>query len=428
VSRFLFAWELGSGLGHLGHVTAAAQALRAVGHSSALAVRDLRGLASVDPGPEIPVWQAPVCIHRYEGLAEPPLNYAEVLMRFGFLDQEMMLGLARAWRELVQAARADIIVADHAPTAILSARSLGLPCAVLGNGFTVPPLLAPTPNMRPWQNVSPSRLADSENKVLDAINFVLARFGVPVLAHLRDLFAIDDIIITNFPELDHYAALRTPADLERITFCGPIGASIGNTVRPVWPVTRNGAGDKRIFAYLKPDYPHIAVTLNALAASGQPCVIYGLGAGSAAAPPSATNLAFSLQPIDVTRAGNECAIGICHAGTLSAILLQLGRPLLLLPMHLEQFLAGLRVLNLGAGLVINPEDKQPDISGAMARLLNESQFADRAAEFAARYRDWSPARIVGNAVARLESVANGKGDSVHFDRGALRDDPDNPLL
>jgi UDP:flavonoid glycosyltransferase YjiC (YdhE family) len=410
VSRFLFAWELGSGLGHLGHITAAAQALRAAGHSSALALRDLRGLASVDPGPEIPIWQAPVCLHRYQGLAEPPLNYAEVLMRFGFLDREMMLGMVRGWRELIQTARADVIIADHAPSAILSARTLGLPCAVLGNGFTVPPLVAPTPNMRPWQDVSPSRLADSDNKVLDTINLVLARFGAPVLAHLHELFAIDDIIITNFRELDHYAGQRTPADLERITFCGPIGANTANTVRPVWPVTRNSAGDKRIFAYLKPDYPHIAVMLNVLAASGQPCVIYGLGAGSAVAPPGAINLNFSLQPIDVTRAGDECAIGICHAGTLSAILLQLGRPLLLLPTHLEQFLAGLRVLNLGAGLVINPEDNQPDISGAMGRLLNESQYADRAAEFAARYREWSPARIVGNAVARLESVANGKGN------------------
>jgi hypothetical protein len=282
-------------------------------------------------------------------------------------------------------------------------------CAVVGNAFTVPPFVAPTPNMRPWLQLPPGRLAGSDQSVLETINQVLAGFDVPALAHLYDLFDVDDVIITNFSELDHYAGLRPAADLDRITFCGPISATSANAVIPPWPAAADRSGNKRIFAYLKPDYPHLAATLNALAASGQPCVIYGLGAASAAAPPRAPNLAFSPQPIDVTRAGAECVIGICHAGgTTSAMLLQSGRPLLLLPTQLEQYLAGLRVAELGAGLVINPEDKLPDIAGALGRLLAESQFAARAAEFAARYRDWSPDRILGNVVARLLHAADGK--------------------
>jgi hypothetical protein len=405
MSRFLFAWELGGGLGHLSHVVAAAQALRAAGHHSALALRDLRGLAVVEPGADITVWQAPVCIHRYDGLAEPPLNYAEVLMRFGYLDKGMLLGQVRGWRQLVQATNPDIVVADHAPTAILAAKTLGMRCAVLGNAFTVPPLVSPTPNMRSWLELPPARLPSSDRSVLDTINHVLTSFGVPAFEHLHELFAIDDIVITNFPELDHYAPLRTAADRQRITFCGPISAHTGDVVPPAWPATPDGAGAKRIFAYLKPEYPHLAATLNALAGSGQPCVIYGLGAGSAAAPAGAANLFFSTQPVDVEKAGEECAMGICHAGGISAILLQMGRPLLMLPTQLEQYLAGIRVFNLGAGLVINPEEKQPDIAGALGRLLAEPQFTERAAEFAVRYRDWSPDRIIANTVARLISAA-----------------------
>jgi hypothetical protein len=262
--------------------------------------------------------------------------------------------------------------------------------------------------MRSWLALPAARLPSSDRSVLDTINHVLTGFGVPAFEHLHELFVVDDIVITNFSELDHYAPSRTAADRERVNFCGPISAHTGNVVPPPWPATANRAGAKRIFAYLKPEYPHLAATLKALAVCGQPCVIYGLGAGSAAAPAPAPNLAFSTQPIDVAKAGEECAIGICHAGGISAILLQLGRPLLMLPTQLEQYLGGLRVFELGAGLVINPEEKQPDIAGALGRLLAEPQFAERAAEFATRYRDWSPDRIIGNTVARLVSAAKGK--------------------
>jgi hypothetical protein len=408
MSRFLFAWELGSGLGHLGRAVAVAQALRAAGHAPALALRDLRGLAAVKPGPDISVWQAPVCMHRYDGLQEPPLNYAEMLMRFGYLDKDLLLGLMRGWRELALTTRADIIVADHAPSAILAARIMGLRCAVLGNAFTVPPMVTPTPNMRPWLELPPGRLANSDRSVLDAVNQVLTASGAPVLAHLHELFDVDDIVITNFRELDHYAAQRPASDLARMTFGGPIGANTDSAPAPSWPAEAGAHGDQRIFAYLKQNYPHLRATLGALAACGRPCVIYGLGAGNAAAPPRAPNLAFSPQPIDVAKAGEGCAIGICHAGTTSATLLQQGRPQLLLPMQLEQFLAGRRIAELGAALAINPEDKQPDIAGMLGRLLAEPQFAERAAEFAARYRDWSPDRIIANAVTRLVSAANGE--------------------
>jgi UDP:flavonoid glycosyltransferase YjiC (YdhE family) len=107
----------------------------------------------------------------------------------------------------------------------------------------------------------------------------------------------------------------------------------------------------------------------------------------------------------VEKAGDESAVGICHAGGTSAILLRKGRPLLMLPTQLEQYLGGLRVFNLGAGLVINPEEKQPDIAGALGRLLAEPQFTERAAEFAVQYRDWSPDRIIANVTARLISAA-----------------------
>jgi UDP:flavonoid glycosyltransferase YjiC (YdhE family) len=220
------------------------------------------------------------------------------------------------------------------------------------------------------------------------------------------MFEVDDIVITNFVELDHYARLRPAADLERVSFCGPIGAQVANAVAPPWPA--DSKNSKRIFAYLKPDYPHLAATLAALAACGEPCVIYGLGADNKALPANAANLHVSAQPIDIARAGAECTMGICHAGGTSTMLLHAGCPLLLLPTQLEQYLEGARISELGAGLVVNPEEKQPDIAGALTRLLADAQFAQHAKEFAARYRAWSPDKILSNTVARLIAAAEGK--------------------
>jgi UDP:flavonoid glycosyltransferase YjiC (YdhE family) len=409
MSRFLLAWELGSGLGHAGHLIPLAHALRAAGHHAALALRDLRILGSIDPGPEMPVFQAPFCIHTYENLAEPPLNYAEVLMRFGFLDANMLAAQIRGWRELARATGSEVMVADHAPSAILAARTLGLRCVVVGNGFTVPPFVSPTPNMRPWLAVPEERLADSDRRVVDTINVALARFGTAPIAHLHELFAVDDIIFLDFPELDHYAK-RPAADLARISMCGPVNATGLQTISPVWPSLAGeqagGQAGKRIFAYLKPGYAHAAAVLQALVASGQPCVIYGMGEGGAAAP-RAPNLSYSSRLLDLDQAGRECAICITHVGSSTSTLLQHGRPLMLLPMHLEQFLVGLRVAELGAGIVITPEEKQPDFGGALSRLLGEPGFAGRAAAFAARYSECSPDRILNNVLGRLTAVAGG---------------------
>jgi UDP:flavonoid glycosyltransferase YjiC (YdhE family) len=404
MSRFLFGWEFGGGLGHLGHMLPVARSLQSKGHACALALRDLRVLAAADPGPDIPVLQAPICQRNYPNLAEPPLNYAEILMRFGYLDADVLSGLVKGWRALAQTLAVDFIVADHAPTAMMAARTLGLGCAVLANPFVVPPLISPTPNMRSWLALPEGRLASSDKSVLTTINTVFNTFNTPPIEHLFELFDVDDIVLASFRELDQFPR-RPEADLKRMVFCGPILSTGAMKVDPPWPP---GKG-KRIFAYLKPDYLHLAAILNALAASGQPCVIYGLGANSDALPVPAPNLAFSPRPIDVIKAGQESALGVCHSGsTTAAALLQAGVPQLLLPMHLEQFLVGVRVAELGAGLVINPEEKQPDIAGGLGRLLCEPHFAERAAEFAARYRDLSPDKIVASAVARLLSAAGRK--------------------
>jgi hypothetical protein len=69
-------------------------------------------------------------------------------------------------------------------------------------------------------------------------------------------------------------------------------------------------------------------------------------------------------------------------------------------------MGGIRVADLGAGIVINPEVPAPDIGGALARLIAEPAFAERAAEFAAKYRDLSPDKILADIAAHMVAVAS----------------------
>jgi len=91
--------------------------------------------------------------------------------------------------------------------------------------------------------------------------------------------------------------------------------------------------------------------------------------------------------MDIARVSMECDVVICHGGHgLVCDMLRAGKPLLLLPMQLEQFLLSANVARMGAGIVINHEEPQADLSGALQRLLEDPSLANAAKAFAEKYR------------------------------------------
>ena len=173
ISRFLGVWELGGGTGHLHKLGALAKALGRRGHEVRLAVREVGTAARVLGQHAPPVLAAPFFTGRVTGLP-PSANYAEVLLRCGYLDSSGLTALIKAWIALFDLARPDVVVADHAPTAILAARVAGIPTAVIGSGFLLPPLAHPMPDLQPWQPMSRERLISAELRVLEPINRSLA--------------------------------------------------------------------------------------------------------------------------------------------------------------------------------------------------------------------------------------------------------------
>ena len=338
--------------------------------------------------------QAPNCPETPR--AGPPLSYSDILLRFGYANGEDLLGLVVAWRELMRLTGAQAVLADHAPTAILAARTLGIPVVLFCSGFYVPPRQRPLPNMRPWMALPPGQLDALENQALASINAVLERFGQPPFGAVAQLFDVAEDTLLGFPELDHYAD-RGPA-----RYWGNLpDAGVGDA--PAWPALPG----KRIFGYLRTGTRHHEAALAALHALGQPTIVFFPDA-----PPAlleryaAPHLVFSATPLDLAQTAREADAAITYASlsTATSFLLK-GKPLLLLPGHLEQFLLARRVEEMGAGLMVNPEQPPVDLELKLRRVLLEPDFALNAQAFARKYANFPQDTVIAHLIRRIEEIA-----------------------
>jgi nucleoside-diphosphate-sugar epimerase len=85
MSHIHLCWELGGGLGHAGRLKMLAQALLARGHRVTMSLRDLMHTHAVLADLDVPKLQAPVWLHKAEGLP-PSASLAEIAFHCGYLQ------------------------------------------------------------------------------------------------------------------------------------------------------------------------------------------------------------------------------------------------------------------------------------------------------------------------------------------------------
>ena len=244
MSRILLAWQLGGNLGHITPLLALAKGLRKRGHHVTFALEDTRLAADVLTREAFPFVQAPVLRSTAPDLPREPASCPEILFHCGFADSVRLTAATRAWRALYRHLAPDLIVFDHAPTALLAARGIGIPRVVFGTGFCSPPRVSPMPSIRPWQHIPTERLEASEQRALDTANAALRAIGTRPLDAFHELFDVEENILATLPELDHYGARHDAR------YWGPIyEADEGD--EPRWP---EGEG-KKVFVYLRPTSP-----------------------------------------------------------------------------------------------------------------------------------------------------------------------------
>ena len=374
----VFAWELGSGLGHVNRLRTLGDALTGDGLSVVYALVGQR--PDTDPGApakrvEI---QAPFISKPERAEPYPISSYAELLLRCGYRSADQLELLFNGWRERFAHYQPRLLVADHAPTALLAARALGIPAVRFGTGFAAPLQQTPFALLSDGLATYRARTVASERTALETVNTVLAAAGFDKLQHLQDMFdGIEHDFVTSFAELDHYPG-RLEAD-----YCGPIHAA-GAGVEPRWESDQR----PRIFAYLKPEYPHFRATVAQLADTGASLLIHAQGIDAAMRGHYAERqVAFADQPVDIQRAAAAADVVVCHAGHATVLQsLMAGTPVVMLPLYREQLMTSERVEALGAGCIADPMIAALQAGAAVRQVL--TGIAPRcAAAFAERYRN-----------------------------------------
>jgi len=388
--RIDLAWELGAHTGHVATLLPIGRALQARGIDTRFLLReiaagnDLAGASDI-PREPAPVWVGPP-------VSKDMRNFGEILLHFGYRDPVVLRQLIEAWRDRLAGSAA--VVASAAPAAHIAARTLGLPSFEISEGFHVPPACMPSPLLRDWLRVPASELEAMDRGVLAAINAVLDAYGAPRLATIGDLYSGRSMLL-NYPELDIYPG-RGPAEYFGIPDSGE-----GSFV-PAWPA---GTGP-RIFAYLYAYYPHLAALLDSCARLNAPTLVLCRGIDpSVAARYAGSSVLISDVPMAASRLLPDAQLVACHAShQMTAQALLAGKPALLMPTQLEQFLKTRRVVSQGLGLGIAVEEARPDFTSAIEELAANPRYTKAARAFAARYAAHDRNAALRTMLARCEQA------------------------
>lgn len=379
--RVLIAWELGGGLGHLMPMVAIANRLVAEGCSVTIAARDYE-TAKAMAMKNVGLIQSPFSPPHASSCYCPPSTYDQLLNNIGMGDAQVLSGLVDRWKHIFRSYQPDAIIFEHSPIALFSSLSMSVKKAVMGTGFTCPPV--PLPILRQYTTT------EKCSTTLDVMNVVGASFGFPELSSVGDLYtSADTTFLRTFAELDHFG------ERHGVDYLGLAEDCKGS--RPIWP-TRSGP---KIFAYLK-RFKGGRETILRIAETQLPTLLYCPHLGIAESKQLATffpSIQFSGSPIDVRRAAEECDFAISHGGHgFAARMLLEGVPLLTIPLQLEQELLTRRLVSLGAGLQAS-WDSLAELENYINLLIVDPSYRANAARFKSKYLDFGQQRLIESVVA-----------------------------
>jgi UDP:flavonoid glycosyltransferase YjiC (YdhE family) len=397
MGRIAFAWEFGGGLGHIQYDLPLAKKLQERGHEVYCIMKHVINAEKILGPHGIKVLQAPAWQVKVNKL-ENTFSYADTLYNQGYLIEGALLSMVCAWRNLLAVIRPDLLIVDHAPTALIAARGIKLNVALFGTGFFAPPVQNPMPSIIPWVEAPEGLLERSEEKVVETINAVLEEIEAPKLESLSDLFVVDENFLATFQELDHFQ------DREQVKYWGPV-INLPEGDSPKWPETKFS---KKIFCYIKSYYPYIEELLNNLQQVEASIIVFSPNAPKEIKQKfNSPTIKFVQNPLNMKQVCSECDLVVCHAGhgTIAVTLLH-GKPLLLLPEHnqLEQILIAHHVAKSKVAALVLTRQKKRDYHGAIQRVLSKTQFTEHTRSFAEKYKDFDSESQIRKIADRCEKI------------------------
>ncbi|MDA0338323.1 MAG: glycosyltransferase [Proteobacteria bacterium] len=392
-----FAWELGAGYGHLMGIKPVADALAARGHKISLAACDLRRAQMLFADRDYDLFEAPLGQHKGI-IGEHAPNYAALLGMTGHKNANDSQDVISRWRDLIDEKKPDVILAEHAPSALLAARITGTPAADFGSGFMVPPTQLPMPLTTFWEKFETGQLEKIEVNQVAVLNDALKPLGGKPLYTIADLFDLPDRFLCTLPELDHYME-REPSDFMGVLYSSPEGA------KPRWP---QGKGPK-VFVYLAMSGITGHSLIPALQKLGWPTIMQIRDVTpDAARKIKKRTLRLEEKPVDLPRIMKQADLVICHASfgtTVQGILA--GKPMLLMPQHAEQYMMAHQFVRMNAGVITDQRWGTVNYEALLTRLIEEKKFLANAGAFAAKYEHFDMDAMIETICDRTEAMLSG---------------------
>lgn len=395
--RVAYICELGSDNEQLARLHDIVKECNAAGYDVSVILKDLLSAASVINKLNTRILQAPVFLPRLR-LNRQLVCLADTMQLSGYEHSSSLLPLVQAWQALFTLLKADVLIFDHAPTALLAASNLHCRKVIVGNGYSIPVAGHKLADWQPMQSRA-ELIQEQEEIVLKVINQVQRRLELPISATVSDVYRCDRVVINHFPQLDIYRQLRTNVDYY----------AASASFRP--PVFGFKQIEKpRIICVLDPAYKKFTPVVEALRASSCEVLLVYAGGDAAAARPyeSATFQVTTLTP-DLDLLVREADIFIGH-GSFAALTacMRLGKPMLLLPMQLEQLHAGLALQAMGIAKVMADHDKASDYQNAMTGLLGNIKLRTAVRNFAISNRVYGYSTFGKGVVAAFDDAESSR--------------------
>lgn len=367
MSRIVLAWELGEGLGHLARLSQLARALAAQGHEVTLIAKELAPLRPLLADDAIRLLPAP-----FAGSVASPRRQvhtlADILLRRGYQHPATLQPLVNAWQQLFALLQPDLVVLDYAPTAALALRGHSCRTMMFSNGYCVPAGGLPLRVLAPG-GAGERRPLDGEVAVLRTINALLPE----PLTQVAELFAADRTCLADYPWFDADTAHRRQALYLGVL---PNRYVSGRLV----PDRQLAATRPRILAYLDLNYAGTDGLLRALARSGAEIWCQLPAAQRAAAQHYVSpQLHWVTDWLDFPACMARVDLVVCHGnlGTVAQGLIA-GRPLLMLPGHLEHWHNAQKIQQAGAGCWLPATTPVSQWEQTLLTMLNASSYAAKA--------------------------------------------------
>ena len=379
--RVLCCWELGGGYGHLFRLLPIGLELAKRGCQVTYAIR---GCARGEPFlrdhawqiVQAPLWQVP---HKAHPLSQ---TYAQNLLRNGYWHRDSLLNQLKGWLALLETWQPDVVLAEHAPSALLAARKANLPRAAIGTGFSLPPLNMPMTGLQPWFTLPEQYLTKGEAEFLDCVNPALRELGAAPLNAVADIFQGAMRLLCTLPELDHYGARADTC------YWGPVTYTPQDLEAP-WTSNRRD----NIFVYLNPEHRFFSPIIGLLKEMQLPTLAFAPGLAETERQALKTQtLSITLRPVNLKTAATHCRLMIGHAGhNAGALMLLAGVPLFMCPSQLEQAVWAYRICAQNLGEMISYFHPNPDIKSNLASALTFP--LERIGDFAQKYVHCDSSRV-----------------------------------